>query len=189
MNLSNDKIVITGNNLLSCTNAYAVYTSNIVALMAAKKVRIADNIEPTGQINTYGTQTNDSAATGAIGEYFTQSASGVSLVNATAKTITQISLGPGDWDVWGFAAITGAASTTTTQFACNISPTTNNVSSDYTQMIWPSQTTGSNILSLPTRRTRVFVASGTTTYYLVIQANFATSTLTGGGYISASRVR
>mgnify|MGYP001610167264 CR=1 FL=1 len=55
--------------------------------------------------NTFmGTQTNNDAAAGFIGEFVSSviaAASEVTVADATATNITSIALTAGDWDVWG----------------------------------------------------------------------------------------
>ena len=64
-----------------------------------------------------GTQTNDNALAGQVGEYIvsTIASPGVSLTNASNANITSISLSPGDWDVTGMVAVAPSATCTAVQ--------------------------------------------------------------------------
>lgn len=60
----------------------------------------------TGAVRLRGTQTNDDAGTGDVGEYVSDQkshASRVEITNNTGQAIVQIALTAGDWDVSGFA--------------------------------------------------------------------------------------
>ncbi len=150
-------------------------------------------ITTTAGVDIKGTNTNDSAAAGDVGEFVSSSASGVALTNATAANITSISLTAGDWDICAKGAFSGNAATTVSLAGASISPTSATISDDgigsYTQIIARSDSLSlgnGNAMGAPFRR--VSLAS-TTTYYLVVQLNFSVSTATGSGGITARRVR
>lgn len=147
----------------------------------------------------YGTQTNNNAVVGNVGEFITATVaagSAVSLVTATAKTVTSISLTPGDWDVSAVGDFTLTAATTSF-FRTGVNVTNNTM---------PSQTGGSGIgtdplvklpLVLTTTTTdygqglppvRISLAA-TTTIYLVCEATFAAGSVSAFGTIRARRMR
>lgn len=145
-----------------------------------------------GQI--VGTNTNDAAAAGNVGEIISssvESGSAVSLVTATAKTITSIALTPGDWDLQGVVHYDFGATTNVAGVISSISGTTDtyDLTADRCNSD-PRSSTPSNLvpLSCPITRRRVSIAVNTT-YYLVAWSNFGTSTCTAHGHISARRVR
>ena len=147
----------------------------------------------------YGTQTNNNADPGNVGQLITATvtfASAVSLVTATAKTVTSISLTPGDWDVSavGDFTLTGA---TTSFFRTGVNVTNNTM---------PSQIGGSGIGTDPlvtfplilTTLTDTFSQAlppvrvslpATTTLYLVCEATFAAGSVSAFGTIRARRMR
>ena len=134
-----------------------------------------------------GTNTNDSASTGMIGELLSANASTVSMVSATPKTITSISLTAGDWDVSGSFQSNPAGTTTQAYFRASVSLTDNAL--DFTcisQFNIPVAAGQGNII--PTPVTRISLAS-TATVYLVAEVSFAVSTLTGTARIRARRAR
>lgn len=141
-----------------------------------------------------GTNTNDSATAGNIGEVITASlasGSAISLTTAVTANITSISLTAGDWDVHGVVVLASAATTSTTLTASAISTTSATIPTlgsegFFIQAVTP--TTGPATWSLPTGTVRLSL-SGTTTVYLVGQMNFTVSTATAYGTISARRVR
>jgi hypothetical protein len=147
----------------------------------------------------YGTQTNNNAIAGNVGEFITATVaagSAVSLVTATAKTVTSISLTPGDWDVSavGDFTLTGA---TTSYFRTGVNVTNNTM---------PSQTGGSGIGTDPFVRLPLILTTttsdygqglppvrislaATTTIYLICEATFAAGSVSAFGTIRARRMR
>ena len=138
-----------------------------------------------------GTQTNDSAATGCIGEYVSAAIASGSAASAvstgTGFNITSISLTAGDWDVSGLVVgtINGA---TATWFQGSVSTSTGTVGTlgDATGES-PAPTTAASVsVTLPA--VRISLAS-TTTVYLVARFAFSAGTPKAFGRISARRVR
>jgi hypothetical protein len=152
------------------------------------------SLQRTGGVAVQGTNTNDSAAAGYVGEYVSSSVaagSAVSLTSATAKNITSISLTAGDWDVTAQAYLNLAATTSWTNFQYSISGTS--ATMDVTPGRWinfqgGSSTPGATNLTFGAMTYRLSLAA-TTTIYLPAQASFATSTAGAWGYIAARRVR
>lgn len=137
-----------------------------------------------------GTATNDSAATGNIGEYLeatVASGSAVSLVNGIQKNVASISLTAGDWDVFGFCAFLAGATTTATAYAAEASLTSNTFDVEYA-LFAISAAAGNANQNFPFPGKRISLAA-TTTVYLVASANFAISTMGAYGRISARRAR
>jgi len=137
-----------------------------------------------------GTTTNDSAATGKVGEYIESvitSGSAVALTSATSKTITSISLTAGDWDLGGEVFLSTA--NTMAEIACSYSLITNTFdptvgkNADHNSTL---VTGGVYSMVLPTAR---FSLSGTTTIFLVGYASFSTGSQSAYGYIRARRLR
>lgn len=140
-----------------------------------------------------GTTTNDNATAGHIGEYIESvvaSGSAVSLTTGTAKTVTSISLTPGDWDVSGVVSLLPAASTSVTRRSASISLTADTLGANGAQTIQPvaAVVTGATSFSLPTPTVRVSIAV-TTIVYLIGFADFTVSTMAAFGAIRARRMR
>jgi hypothetical protein len=138
-----------------------------------------------------GTTTNDNAVAGHVGEYISNSSTGVSLSTGTAATITSINLPAGDWDVSGAIEFIPNGITTVQQYISSISKTANTLPTVLTenniQSLIANFTTGStNILNCGA--TRISIAF-TTTVYLVGRSAFGVSTMTASGFIGARRVR
>lgn len=141
--------------------------------------------------NIVGTNTNNSASAGQVGEFvqsLVASGSAVSLTNATTTNVTSISLTAGDWDVEGWVNHVTVAASVTDKVAA-ITSTSATIPTDGSQVHNGALQTIANstdAISLP--RKRISVAS-TTTVYLVTRPSFMGGTMTAYGGINARRVR
>lgn len=140
-----------------------------------------------------GMTSNAGVQAGYVGEYITsviQFASRVSVISSTPTTVTSISLGAGEWDVWGTVQTAAGGGAVTNAFVVGISfvaNTFNNSDSSFVLNTLVGVTTGANgNAALPTGTMRIAL-DVTTTVYLIGQANF-----TGGislyGFIGARRM-
>ncbi len=147
-------------------------------------------------ISLSGTNTNDSAAAGYVGEYIESSiaiGSAVSLTSPNASNVTSISLTAGDWDVSADVTYNAAATTNFTLAFHSISNTSGTQDSTtgaaYNAYRFPTgnvPAAGFNTAGVgPVRK----LLSATTTIYLVAQATFTVSTMSAYGIIRARRVR
>lgn len=143
---------------------------------------------PASTVGIVGTITNDNANAGSIGEYVTATGTTVSITTGTTTNIISMSLGAGDWEVWGNIEYDPAGSTVFTQAVSAINTTSTTFPSAPFKSIGNFPSASGNIqtqvivpqrLSLPT----------TTTVYLIGFAVFTTSTLTATGILSARRRR
>jgi len=147
----------------------------------------------------YGTQTNNNATAGNVGEFVTATVAAgvaVALTTATPKTVTSISLTAGDWDVSavGDFTLTGA---TTSYFRTSVSNVDNTMS---------AQTGGSGIGTDPLVRIPLILTTvtsdfgqtlppvrislaATTTIYLVCETTFSAGSVSAFGTIRARRMR
>jgi len=141
-----------------------------------------------------GTQTNDNAQAGWVGEYMSSivSSPGVTLTNNVAANVTTLALTAGDWDVDGelWVAATGTGSLvnivgglTTTSATPPGAPADNagrtGVMVNGTAPVTVIDTVGPIRLSL----------AATTTVYLVAQAGFGATACTAYGKLRARRRR
>lgn len=139
-----------------------------------------------------GTDTNDDADAGDIGEVIMASAaedSVISWTTNTAQNICSISLTPGDWDVQGRISWGGATAGTYTAVA--VSEVSANIGSDSTaegRSIQPFLSQANSYLVMLTGLVRISLAV-TTTIYLVGQIGFTGGTPTAGGTMRARRMR
>lgn len=112
----------------STDKALARWNGTTGAAVQDSQITLGDTdgkLTRTGGILISGTDGNASPPSGYIGEYNSASASGVSVANATAKTVVSITVPAGDFDVWGIAGTNGASGTTLTYFIVGIGKTNN----------------------------------------------------------------
>lgn len=140
------------------------------------------------QPNIVGTTTNDNAAAGSVGEYASNSATGVSLTNGVSANLTSVSLTAGDWDVTGVMLISPAGGTTPTSMGLGATTTSATLPAFPGTIFMPVVATA-GFSSATTGAVQRFSLASTTTVYLVGQANFSGGTLTASGFIRARRIR
>lgn len=195
--LSNSPTLVTpvlgtpsSGNLSSCTN-YPNVTQSVAGLVAS-----------AGQL--LGTNTNDAASAGRVGEILTASKAEGSPVSLTTATQTNILASPlsvtaGCWLIWSVIGYIPGATTTIGQLTGSTSLTTAALPNISTMAIG-SGGEARNQISLASIVTNavdigVFVTphvaffSGTTSLYLVAYATFGVSTLSAYGSIQALRIR
>lgn len=187
----------------STDNAAARFDSITGKLLQNSALLIADTTgalsrSGNGGIPVQGTNTNDSASAGQVGEYVVATlaaGSAVSLTTATAANVTSISLTAGDWNVWGavvfdttsttdFTSIIGATSRTSATL-----PNPGDDTAGLFRLVRAAGALGSNqdnVFGVPIARMSL---ASTTTVYLVAQSTFTASTVAVYGFIAARRVR
>lgn len=141
-----------------------------------------------------GTTTNDNAASGSVGQFVSSvvtSGSPTSISSATATDLTSISLGAGDWDVFGNINFRAAAGTTVTYLICWLSSSSASIPdpSLYSSFVYGTATVpalASQGLVAPSMR---FSLSTTTTIYITGYTVFGVSTMAMCGGIYARRRR
>lgn len=154
---------------------------------------------PTGQVR--GTQTNDNAAAGNVGEYITATVAAgaaVGLTTATTANVTSISLTAGDWDVSCTLDLTPAATTSITVMTGGISTTSATLTGQPgggglgtdPQITWtqPATVPAAGPVAIDMPPCRVSLAA-TTTIFFVTNCTFTVSTLAAYGTIRARRMR
>lgn len=179
-------------------------TNNIFAVQKSDATELLDVTNVNGT-KIRGTTTNDSAASGFVGEELKQTrlrSAAQTLTSNTSANVTAsaLSLTAGDWEVSGAVAIEdGGAGTTVTKFLCAISTTSATLPAsdtyaveDSTGQITIENQYSSIALGGPITQTitpvRVSISS-TTSYYLVANVTFAVNSLNNWGMIRARRVR
>ncbi len=158
-----------------------------------------------GQLIGKGTASNDSAASGYIGEILTQSrvrSAAVVIATGTSGNVTgtALALTAGDWELGGSIAFTPQASTSITQLVASVSTTSSTVSgSDTTAVgdsggqmrtVWSAsaQVPGANDITLVIPNHRVSIAT-ITTFYLVQLSTTTINSMSAYGSIYGRRVR
>lgn len=147
-----------------------------------------------GGIPVQGTNTNDSASSGYVGEFISStvaSGSPVSLTDTVAANVTSISLTAGDWLISGLTVTLPHASTTQSAnygWVSTVSATTPTPphSGGISAALYSAPAGNSVYVTVPAHR--ISLAS-TTTVYLGCLSVFAVSTNTAYGWIGARRIR
>lgn len=152
-------------------------------------------LDSTSGWQASGTTTNDSAASGFIGEYISANlaaGSAVSLSAGTAANVTSVSLTAGDWDVGGNVlwAFSSPANLTYAIVAIGTTsaslPTAPNGGA-YAGITSATQTFN-NVNGLCCGPMRLSLST-TTTVYLITDVQFTAGTVTAYGFIGARRAR
>lgn len=202
---STNLVFSTSPLLVTPTIGVATATSiNKVAITApatSATITIADGTILTETTSTsigkgqyLGTATNDAATAGNIGELISSTiafGSAVSITSTISANITSISVPAGEWRIAANVHYIGGAATTITQINTSISLTsaTADATADrFGQFYGNGYALVGGIISVGVPQNPRFSFASTTTVYLVTSSVFA-STLSGYGYIGATRVR
>lgn len=152
----------------------------------------------TGGIAIEGTNTDDNAPAGYIGEYVSSaivSGSSVALTNGNAANVTSISLTAGNWLVGGQLGFGTTGTTNWTTLAGGTSRTSMTLppqgddTRGVARLVKAAGTTSvadDNVVAIPLARMALTV---TTTVYLVASADFSAGAVSAHGYINAIRTR
>lgn len=143
-----------------------------------------------------GTQTNDSAATGYVGEYVEATQTTLANFPATGNygDLGSITLTPGDWDI-NYTLVGDRNGASWTVVDMGIGTVAGNDSTGATVLgitrgLWAlaAAGTGQDDVTITLPRYRVSL-SATTTYYAKVRATYTVAAARYGGAISARRVR
>jgi len=139
-----------------------------------------------------GTNTNDSAATGYVGESIESFAGSVSApASNTYGDITSITLTPGDWDISAIASSIINTGVSITSVTIGIGPASGTSGAglqngDNQGYSVPPTSQYSPSITIPPKRVSI---NATTTYYLKVWMSYSSGTPQFQGRISARRVR
>jgi hypothetical protein len=127
----------------------------------------------TAGMSVLGTNTNDNASSGFVGETVISTAIGISLTTSNSNA-TSISLTAGDWDVTAYASGAGASGTCTA-IKLGISTTSATFGTTGLDWVWNAcdVVNGPSGATLPLRR---YSLSTTTTIYAVMATSAGTNT-------------
>lgn len=162
---------------------YAVGTDGNITLQL--------NGKGTGGVDIYGVTTNSAPTTGIVGEIVSASrvsGSASSLTTNVPLDVVSISLGAGDWDLWGNALITSGTQTVS---VCGAWISTTSATVPDLSLTGLLQLTAPALLvyGSPTPPPTRLLLSGTTTVYLTAFATFASGSATACGNLYARRRR
>lgn len=135
-----------------------------------------------------GTTAANNADSGKVGEFLTNSATGVSMTTTALVDIVTLSLSAGDWDVWANLDIADTVITMTTVAGWTSLSSATLPAASLRSTLVTGATGALNEYGFVVPLARYNVST-TTTIYLSASATFATGTVTGTGVIYARRVR
>lgn len=163
----------------SVSTTAAATQANIVTLSKSSGVAV------------HGTNTNDDANTGYVGEYISDvvsSGSSVPLTTDVDANVASIDLTEGDWDIFG-VIVFSASGLTGTSYIGGVSTTSaaqGNVGDTAVQTSLTPTDSTDTALAIPTTRVSIDTP---TTVYLVATATFSAGIAVSYGRISARRIR
>lgn len=178
----------TGNVRISSATAAGAWTfgpsafsgTHIFNGTASATVAVSTPIvSNTAGVAVSGTNTNDSAGAGVVGEYLVSRVSTVTnvpgITNNFAATGCTLSITAGDWDLTAIATLSLNGSTTTfVRIGISTAPTSESGSAgDALADGTPPTTLTNTTLVVPSYRVSL---TSTTTYYLINQSNFSAGT-------------
>ena len=138
-----------------------------------------------------GTTAGTAVSTGYVGELITNTASGVSLTGGSSQDVVTISLGSGDWDVYGNLSFSGTSTLMNALSGWISLISATRPDSDYAGPTYPG---GGSLLgynqppgfAVPYQRVLI---SRTTTVYLSCNLSFVDGSANAAGILSARRRR
>lgn len=193
----------------TCATGYALLASpTFTGTVTTAALTATGAITPSQTAGIVGTNTNNNANAGSVGEYvcaqvtnggspsgcLNNSSTPVSLTSGTVANVAAISLTAGDWMLCGNILTLPAGSTTQSTTIAAISmtsaalpPATATNGGAYAYFPFAASGAGQSI-GVPTGCMRQLIST-TTSYYLVVDSIFAVSTNTVIGYLWAGRRR
>jgi hypothetical protein len=181
----------------STDNALARFDSTTGTILQDSQITLGDTdgkLTRSAGISISGTNTNDSAATGYVGEYTSANlafASRITLTSGSTSNVTSLSLTAGDWDITGHIKFEGTGGPTTTSVQASISTTSGALdqSTEDTYAYGPGLNSSTSDISAIVPSVRKSL-SGTTTIYLVANASWTGGTsVKAWGIVTARRRR
>lgn len=168
-------------------------SAGTVATTAAATQANIQTLSRTAGVAVHGTNTNDSAAAGYVGQYITSTiatGSAIHPTTAVATNVASISLTAGDWDVTGVMAFdsesSGGTGSSLIGGISTVSATQGTVGDTAVQTSLYPPDGVDTVVVLPTTRVSI---NSTTSVYLVTTVVFDSGTLAVFGRISARRIR
>lgn len=143
----------------------------------------------TAGISLSGTNTNDSAASGYVGEFVSAAAGTATLTTNVATNITSIALSAGDWDITAGFTAGGTGAPSVTEVFVSINTVTATANTTAGQCYRMRGFTLSDPLLYGDVGTLRASLTGSTTYYLNTTCQYTGGTFAVSGIIRARRVR
>lgn len=173
-------------------NALVRFDATTGKLVQNSEITLGDSdgkLARAAGISVAGTNTNDSAASGYVGEFTSATATTGTLTTATNTNITSIALGAGDWDITAGYSASGASTPVTTDIWISINTVTaTNVNTAGQSFRFRGASLTDPVTAGTLGPLRVSL-TGSTTYYLNCSVTYTPGTFAVTGIIRARRVR
>ncbi|MHB9838508.1 hypothetical protein Q8F57_027140 [Paraburkholderia terrae] len=153
-----------------------------------KNLTATSNFTPSQTNGIVGTTTNNNVNAGSVGEFVSNTGSGVSLTSAVGANITSVSLTAGDWDVSGSIQYLPSSVTSASFLGSSVNTVSATIGSVGSANVLQFTMSSPNATHLPTPVLRLSL-SATTTVFLVGLASWTGGTITANGLLRARRVR
>lgn len=181
-------------NAFTITNAASGNNPTFGATGSGTNLNAIIRGKGTGGVAILGFTDGSSASTGYVGELITANAAEATTgtSNNTKKDVLTLSLGAGDWDVWGSIIVSGASTTTFTEaYGWINNASTTNPGNQYCGMtvMDPTLTVSGFGFFTISPPMQTFSSGSSFTAYLTVVSTFAVSTCGTGGFLAARRVR
>ena len=137
-----------------------------------------------GALPAKGATDGNNASIGVIGEYREISGIPLTMTNASARSLTNITLPPGDWDVDGDVQFTASGGTLTEFLGC-LTPIADGIPG-FPYTMQNSSSSNPSRGSVPTYRVS---SNGNAQIFIVGRVSFTGGSVSGLGFIRARRVR
>jgi hypothetical protein len=150
-----------------------------LALTDAGNLSVLGSIQPSQTGGIIGTNTNNNANAGSVGESGTVQTGPTSAASLTITNAASQTLQPGDWEVWGDVHFTYSGTTSVSSIIAGLSTTSATVSGIGTAYQWQWAMTAGN-QDMPAPR-QIFKLAVATQIFLVCQTTYSggTSAVTG----------
>lgn len=173
-------------------NALARFDGTTGKLVQNSEITLGDSdgkLTRAAGISVSGTNTNDSAASGYVGEISSASATTGTLTTATNTNVTSITLGAGDWDITAGYSASGSTSPSVTDIWVSINTVTaTNVNTAGQSFRFRGATLTDPVAAGTLGPLRASL-TGSTTYYLNCSVSYTGGTFAVSGILRARRVR
>lgn len=165
----------------------ATQNANAVAITGGS-ITLTGALTPSQTVGIVGTNTNNSANAGSVGEFTTLAPAAIALTSGVSANVVAMNLTAGDWDVQGVMALQPAAATVTSQCYAGVSQAGGTLGAlgQYVEQTVAVPAGAGTVVATPIVR---FTFAATTTIYLVTNSSFSGGTMNAQGVLRARRVR
>jgi len=182
------KINADSSNIYFSVNNVQALQLNSVGSALSGGLTVTGQIIPNTTLGILGTTLANNATAGAVGEYMSATASGISVTSGTPLNVTSKSLTAGDWDVTCAIQYNGAASTTSQIYTVGVSTASASLPAAPIGLTYFGPVATNVSMPMISPLTQINISSPTTVY-CVGGSTFSASTMTASALLRARRIR